>query len=226
LTGSGPLLYGVTIGGGLAEQGTIFQFNISNDALTLLHSFATGDGGPVGALTLSNGVLYGMTERGGANGRGTIYSYNLGSGAFADLHVFQGGSFDGDEPEGSLLPAGSELYGLTPFGGSSNQGTIFQFNPSNDSFQILHSFTGVGGDGEEPSGSLIPANSTLYGTAFGGTGGDGMLFALSVPEPTSLALCSMATLSLCRRRRSNDRKRYEITRSAQYSDWQPVPVRS
>jgi uncharacterized repeat protein (TIGR03803 family) len=47
--------------------------------------------------------------------------------SFNSLYFFQGGS-DGRNPNGSLLQSGSMLYGMTEYGGTYGDGTIFSFN--------------------------------------------------------------------------------------------------
>ena len=49
-------------------------------------------------------------------------------------------------------------------GGGTNDGgggTIFQYNLTNNTESIVHSFTGGSSDGETPYGSLILANGDL-----------------------------------------------------------------
>ncbi len=77
---SGSTLYGMTLGGGTAQAGTVFKINTDGSNYTILHSFLDGtvanDGaGPYGSLILSNSTLYGMTEAGGVAGQGTVFKY-------------------------------------------------------------------------------------------------------------------------------------------------------
>jgi large repetitive protein len=63
LTPSGSTLYGMTVGGGKAKWGVIFQINTDGTGYMVLHDFSgkKGDGAPSGSLTLSDSKLYGMT---------------------------------------------------------------------------------------------------------------------------------------------------------------------
>lgn len=74
------------------------------------------------------------------------------------------------------------LYGVTPYGGTNNAGTIFRLNRNGKEFQVLHHFDGAG-SGANPNGSLtIGEDGYLYGTtAFGGTSDRGVLFKI-LPE--------------------------------------------
>ena len=96
------------------------------------------------------------------------------------MYSFTGGSNGGNGPHlCSLTVDGSNLYGMTTYGGSSGYGTIFKFNTNDHSFNILHSFAGGGDDGRQPYGSLTLSGSTLYGmTSEGGNSDKGTLFKI------------------------------------------------
>ena len=94
------------------------------------------------------------------------------------LHHFAGGS-DG-RSAGSLTRADSTLYGMSPYGGSSDRGTIFRMNTDGSGYSLLHEFLGGDTDGQYPSGSLTLSGSTLFGMAFGGgTGSYGTVFSMN-----------------------------------------------
>jgi uncharacterized repeat protein (TIGR03803 family) len=141
-----------------------------------------------------------MTSDGGSNNAGTIFQIGTDGSDFGILHSF-GGSGNGAFPYGSLTLFGSTLYGMTSSGGSSGLGTIFQIGTDGSGFGILHSFLGGSGDGRAPFGSLTLNGSTLYGTTawggpYGGSPGYGMVFSLTIPEPSTFALLGMAILVL------------------------------
>ena len=83
LTLAGSKLFGVTVGGGDYNYGTIFSINLAavghhSTNFTVEHSFNGNDGaGPVGGLTLSpdGSTLYGMTAEGGYYDYGTIFAF-------------------------------------------------------------------------------------------------------------------------------------------------------
>jgi len=102
------------------------------------------------------------------------------------LYTFTGG-VDGGQPyqAGVVLDAAGNLYGATQFGGTYNQGTVYQLTPSPGGAwteTVLYSFAGIP-DGEQPQGGLvIDAAGNLYGTT--SNGGDpnsycGTVFKLS-----------------------------------------------
>ncbi len=200
LTLSGSILYGMTIGGsGSDSRGTIFSVDTDGTGFNLLHAFGTtaGDGtNPTGGLTLSGSTLYGMTYSGGNDGNGAIFSVGTNGTGYKILHLFS--NADGIWPQGDLTLVGSTLYGMTRSGGGSSDGTIFSIRDDGSGFTVLHSFTDGSNDGGDPQlGSLTLSGSDLYGLTYhGGTGGGGVVFSQSVPEPSTLALLAAGALGL------------------------------
>lgn len=174
------VLYGTTEEGGVFGFGTVFALS-STGSLTTLYSFAGGasDGEyPFGGLVLDTASnLYGTTESGGAFGLGTVWQLSP-SGTETVLHNFSG--TDGSSPAyGSLmLDKTGNLYGVTAYGGTSNDGVIFRIT-TGGSFTLLHSFTGA--DGSLAYGTPVEdAIGNLYGTAAeGGTAGGGTVWKLT-----------------------------------------------
>ena len=200
---SGGALYGTTSAGGAGGNGTVFSVGTNGNNFTNLYSFTaldpvTGtntDGAiPYGGLVLSNGILYGTTMTGGPGESGTIFSIGTNGNGFAVLHPFTAvdpvsrTNTDGARPVANLLLAGNTLYGTTPGGGSSADGTVFSLSTSGSQFQSLYSFSAVNSgngtnvDGAIPDGDLILEGNSLYGTAYaGGFGAAGTVFRLSLP---------------------------------------------
>jgi uncharacterized repeat protein (TIGR03803 family) len=179
---SGSTLYGMTSAGGDNDKGTIFKIETNGTGFVLLHEFAGGDDDgwrPLGSLIISGSTLYGMTNFGGYYGTGTIFKIQTNGSTFALLHEFSGGADDGNYPVDSLIISGSSLFGMTYYGGDYENGTIFKIQTDGSGFTLLHEFAGGPNDGEEPEGSLILSDSTLYGlTPLGGDNDDGTIFKI------------------------------------------------
>ena len=201
LTLIGNTLYGTTNQGGTTGWGTVFSVPVSGGSPTVLASFNDSNGAyPVAGLTLSGNTLYGATCRGGnlflnsGQGCGTVFSVPVSGGSPTVLASFDGSN--GQYPEGDLTLIGNALYGTTEEGGAYGDGTVFSVPVSGGSPTVLVSFNGS--DGENPlNGGLTLIGNTLYGTTLvGGAYGDGTVFALTVPEPSTIALLLASAASL------------------------------
>ncbi len=181
----GKDLYGLTELGGIAEGGVLFTYNIDSDTYTKKYDFINIDGkGPVGALLqAADGKLYGMTRQGGTNSGGVIFSYDPTTDAYSKLYDFD--EANGDWPYGNLIQASdNKLYGLTNTGGVNDEGVIFSYDLTTDTYTKLHEFDDV--DGKSPFGSLIQADDgKLYGlTSEGGVDNRGVIFSYDINTAT------------------------------------------
>jgi uncharacterized repeat protein (TIGR03803 family) len=128
-------LFGTTTGGGPggAELGAGLVFELASGSNTLttvaLFNSATGSN-PFGNLYEdSHGNLFGTTNLNGANGDGTVFEMPAGSSTPVVLMNFNGSN--GEFPEAGLIADGQgDLFGITPGGGASNQGAIFELSPT------------------------------------------------------------------------------------------------
>jgi uncharacterized repeat protein (TIGR03803 family) len=198
-------LYGTTYFGGFYGYGTVFEITLG-DKLTTLHNFDEPDGaGANGLIQAANGNFYGTTFYGGANdncsdsfgpGCGTVFEITP-VGKLTTLYSFcsRAGCADGAGPTAGVLQAtNGDFYGTTTSGGAYNAsgctwygdigcGTVFKIT-SSAKLTTLHSFCSRSGcpDGNDPVAGLFQGtNGILYGTTtYGGAGGDGTIFSLSV----------------------------------------------
>jgi uncharacterized repeat protein (TIGR03803 family) len=122
-------LYGTTSSGEHLHGGTVFKITPEGE-MTELHTFLGSDGfDPNAGLAMdSEGNLYGTTFSGGSENDGVVFEISA-AGDESVLHNFTGGS-DGATPyAGLIIGQQGTLYGDTGFGGSSNQGTVFEVIP-------------------------------------------------------------------------------------------------
>jgi len=204
-------LYGVTYLGGASGFGSVFQLippAVAGGAWTesVLYSFAGGTDGshPYGALAINTkGDVYGSTEQGGTvnaacpNGCGVVFELvppATGGAAWTEtvLHSFTGAT-DGGTPNGALALKGTSLYGTTPIGGASGNGTVFELSAPTKkghgwTYSLLYSFA-AGTDGADPAaGVVFNKSGALFGTTNGGgVSNAGTVFELAPPAVAGAA---------------------------------------
>ena len=204
LSHDGKTLYGTTVQGGSAGNGTVFSIPAAGGTPTILHHFADGsiknDGAnPCGNITLSHDgkTLYGTTTRGGLAGGGIIFSIPAAGGTPTILHHFGDGSVpnDGADPLPGLTLSGdgATLYGATYIGGLAGRGIIFSIPAAGGTPTILHHFGdgSVKNDGSRPGSGLTLSGDgmTLYGTTCeGGSIGNGTIFSIPAAGGTPTIL--------------------------------------
>jgi uncharacterized repeat protein (TIGR03803 family) len=201
---SGNTLYGTALRGGSSSWGTVFKVNTDGTDFTNLHSFINypSDGAATYAgLIISSNMLYGAATHGGSSGAGMVFTIKTDGTRLTNLYSFTTtvGSnpytnSDGANPVASLVISGNTLYGTAERGGSGGNGTVFAVNTDGTGFTNLHSFSITSGssgsntsgsnatnsDGANPWAGLIISGDTLYGTAeYGGSGGNGTVFAVN-----------------------------------------------
>jgi uncharacterized repeat protein (TIGR03803 family) len=175
-------LYGATVQGGTANQGTVFKVDTSGRE-TVLYTFTGGaDGGyPNGVIIDPASNLYGTTAFGGAGSKtglqeGVVFKLDP-SGRETLLYSFTGLS-DGGLPEaGVIRDSAGNLYGTTDEGGLG-AGVVYEVSAAGQ-YKVLHAFTG-GADGGYPFAPVIRDSAgNLYGTVSGyGAGGAGVVYKL------------------------------------------------
>jgi uncharacterized repeat protein (TIGR03803 family) len=194
-------LYGLAdYGGGASGNcdqsscGTAYRLIKQSDGtwkLQLIHSFTGGsDGGnpvPGGPLAFdSAGRVFGASQVAGM-GSGLIFEFAPVGSVWREkvlINFNTVGGKGGRNPAQALVfdPAGN-LYGTTTYGGSTNNGTVFELTPSASGTwkeTVLYNFQG-GSDGANPIGPIVfDAVGNLYGiTNTGGTSGVGTVWELS-----------------------------------------------
>lgn len=146
-------LYGLSRLDGNNNHGTIFRFVPASADYTVLYNFDSLHGAnPQSSLIVAkDGKLYGTTYFGGAHGRGVLFRFDLSSSIFEDIHDFK--DTDGFYPNGSPYPASDgNIYGMTYLGGTSNFGTIYQYDIVTSTFVSSASFNYT--NGGNPNGHL------------------------------------------------------------------------
>lgn len=185
--GSGPVgkliqasngkFYGATIIGGEFGDGVLYEFDPRSRVYQNKFNFKRATSGiyPSGTMVqTSNGKLYGTTYFGGANNNGVLFEYDPSSSTFAKKHDFDVDS--GYQPNMDLLLASNgKIYGIGIQGGANGNSTVFEFDPTNGSYQKKADLTsylnGSGGlmkyDDDKLYGMASPGNIFKYSISTG-----------------------------------------------------------
>jgi uncharacterized repeat protein (TIGR03803 family) len=190
IQGSDRNFYGATAAGGSGPCsfgcGTVFKL-APNGVLTTLYFFsgATDGGVPNGVIQGSDGNFYGTTAFGGvtnnqcgSRGCGVVFKVTP-AGVETALYAFMAGPSDGALPASLIQGTDGNYYGVTTYGGTSNDGTVFKVTPAGVE-TVLYAFAG-GDDGELPTAPLTEGtDGNYYGsTPFGGVSGQGVVFKVT-----------------------------------------------
>lgn len=98
------------------------------------------------------GTLYGLTAS-------YLYSYSLSSKQFTKLFQFNS-RIEGNRS--LTLGSDGKLYSTSTYGGATNHGTIFCFDPKRNSMKVIHDFDGQKGEYSR-SGLVEGEDGKLYG---------------------------------------------------------------
>lgn len=202
-------LYGTAVGGGVYDEGAIFELSPGSDGWTenTLYSFCSQGGYCTdgqhpfpGVIVDKTGVVYGVTRDGGYNGVGGVaFKLTPGSDGWAErvIHTFGRKSGDGGDPY--FAPAfgkAGHLFGSTWGGGDPvcDCGVVFELAPVVGGWheRVLYTFKGEYHEGNPYGGLVVDTAGDLYGTTtYGGSHNQGTVFKLS---PSSYGHWNKTTL--------------------------------
>ncbi|MFC2149764.1 choice-of-anchor tandem repeat GloVer-containing protein, partial [Candidatus Auribacterota bacterium] len=134
---SGDTFYGMASAGGTAGDnvGAVYSIGTGGNNFTLMHIFDELDGTkPYGFLTLSGSTLYGTTRNNASAGPGLFEICTDGTG-FTVLRHFTYDSADAyPSSGGSLVIAGTDLYGFSSSGGGELDGSVYKIGVDGNGF--------------------------------------------------------------------------------------------
>lgn len=176
---SNGLLYGMASLGGANGFGTLFEYNTGTTTLTKKIDFNSANGAlPQSKLfQASDTNLYGNTTNGGTNNEGVLFRYVIGTNSLTVRASFSSADI-GNNPASSLTQAADgKLYGVAPYGGPTGNGTLFAYDPTNDSMSKRVDFSNSSNGSNPQSGMVIAPNGLFYGmTSLGGANAQGVLY--------------------------------------------------
>lgn len=156
-------LYGMTRSDGAFNWGVLFEYDYLSNIYQKKIDFDNNNGAlPHGSLMkATNGKLYGMTFYGGLYSKGVLFEYDCVSNFLVTKFDFDG--LNGKYPFGSLMQASNgKLYGMTREGGAFDQGALFEYDYSSNTFITKMSFSDSIGSFPE-YGHLIEINLSNVG---------------------------------------------------------------
>ncbi|MEM1220233.1 MAG: choice-of-anchor tandem repeat GloVer-containing protein [Bacteroidota bacterium] len=193
LLASNGLLYLALSDGGVYGEGSIVEYSVGDTTITAVVEFlkATDGAEPIDPLTYSSdGKLYGAVNGGGEIEGGVLFEIDLTDSSFHVIHEFLVEA-DGRRPNGQLVEKNGILYGVTSVGGINGGGVLFSFDPTNDTYTVLHSFDSSTGTGPSNCLTLTQAGTLLGATSFGGANNDGNIFEYDLTTNTYSSLIDL-----------------------------------
>ncbi len=181
-------LFGQTYLGGKFSSGTMFDYNTETSVFTKRFDFMQSEEGAhnIGGMLLgSDGWVYGTTREGGVHNGGTIFRIDPATRAFENLYDFDIFSYGGYPVSGLMQASDGYYYGVTPNGGTVDDGVIYRFDANNNILTVLEDLF-TPSEGSKPSGPPVQAaDGFLYGlTKYGGAMGDGALYKFNLSNST------------------------------------------
>lgn len=165
-------LYGGTVQGGTYAAGVIFEFDIVYHSYKKIVDQRDGKNGydPTGSLSLAdNGKIYSVTPFGGQYSFGVLLECDPSTqpSVFTKKHDFNKAS--GVYPiYAPVQGPGGKLYGTTLLGGKGGFGTLYEYDPVNNSMVTRVDFSDSITNGFRPTGITLASNNKLYGVTMDG----------------------------------------------------------
>ena len=173
--GTNGFLYGTTLNGGTANQGTVFKMDTSGNVTVLYTMTGGSDGGhPYSALIQADQDNFFGTCSTGGNGAGLLFKLDFKL-IFSVKHRFDV-SFEGGTPISGVSFGGNRsLFGVVTTGGANGNGSLYATDQYG-TLTIIQPFSAA--NGFNATGIPVQApDSSVYGTAqMGGANGDGVIY--------------------------------------------------
>ena len=164
-------LYGLTSKGGMFNKGVLYELDTESGNFAKLYDFDGINGEyPDGVLvSASNGRLYGTTSSGGTDSTGVLFEFDPSTGAYTKLMDFNLQETGREPFSNSLVVAGNgSVYGTTHFGGTHDQGVLYQYNLESNSLEVVIHF-GPDDSDWAPVNLNSGVDNNLYALLKGGT---------------------------------------------------------
>lgn len=175
-------IYGTLAGG----KPGLFEYDIVTGNHEIIFDFTTlryNINSVIGSLVEYSGKLYGLVSNGNSS---YLFEYNMStSEVLMKVNFYNSTKVEtGQYPNALILTDNDKIYGTTIRGGTSSQGTLFEYNPASDVFVKKMDFSLP--DGKYPLGGLVQAsNGKLYGRVqHGGSEEKSILYEYDIATET------------------------------------------
>lgn len=172
--------------GTLAGNPALFEYDMATGNHQIIYDFSTlpnNINSIYGNLMELNGKLYGLVSNGIS---GYLFEYNMStSEVVMKVNFYRSTKIEtGQYPMALVLADNNKLYGTASRGGTSDLGTLFEYDPANNVFTKKIDFSLP--DGKYPIGGLMQAsNGKLYGRAqYGGRDNKSILYEYDITTET------------------------------------------
>lgn len=139
-------------------------------------------GGLITTTTMAQGVsklfgLVGGSPQSNQSSNGFLFSTDSSGNNLAVQYPFPVTVFGANPQNLEMVPYNGKFYGTTSRGGNSDYGTIFEYDPTTNTYTKKFDFGPVAANGGGPKGSLLLYNNKFYGLAADyGVYGGGCIF--------------------------------------------------
>ncbi|MES2555562.1 MAG: choice-of-anchor tandem repeat GloVer-containing protein [Bacteroidota bacterium] len=164
-------LYGLCQKGGPDNQGTLYNFNLSTSAFSVLEAFTTSENVVNQCTTTpfiaSNGRMYGLGSKGGESDDGGVFSFDLGNNDFNKILDFNYG-LNGMWPNCTLFQASNgRVFGTSYRGGQTDNGVVFEVDRFTNEIEPLYNGDNI--TGKNYTDIMIEYQGNLLGTGENGS---------------------------------------------------------
>lgn len=184
--GQNGKVYGVCFDGGANGMGTLFSYNYVQETFQVEYQFDSNIGGKMfcrPALSNDGEYLYLFCQEGGTGNKGTILKYHMQTGVMTKLFDFDGQTLYGPRLAPTLT-SNNILYGITLYGGTNNNGGIFQFDLNTNTYTEISELNFANAP-DNLSSSPQYINNKLYGVSWnGGEFSEGCLYEYDLVSGT------------------------------------------
>ena len=174
---------------GLAMQGQyVFSYNFNTGVFAKPFNVPNYNGGATNSslknriagafIKAADGNLYATTTTNSScpipnPNMGSFFKVVLATNALTIPHKSSCLVDNGYSYNGHLVESNGKLYSTTNYGGTSNQGVLFEYTPSTNTYLKRHDFQGgVLSNSFAPTSLVLAKNGKLYGTTHGGGEGE------------------------------------------------------